>query len=260
MNASGLAESPDGTGIAWSRSGTGPVLVMVDPVLADRALSPNGPLAAVLSDHLTVIRYDRRGKGKSIGGTPYAIDREVEDLAAVMAAGGSGSATSVYGFSSGGSLALYAASCGVSMASLVVVEPPSDLPGAGDFVRLADSLVRQGRNVEAVRRFYEFQGMPPEVVEQMAPLAQACAPYAGTIRYDLGFADALTSDVLAGVAVPTLAIGSAASPTQLRRFVQRVAEHVADCESMTLAGDWHGVATEALASVVTGFVASAPGR
>ena len=258
MSESGIAESTDGTKLAWSRSGTGPTLVMIDPILVDRALSPNNTLAEQLTSQFTVIRYDRRGKGDSTGNDAPTPDREVEDLQVVIDAAGNGPETIVYGFSSGGSLALYAASRGVSMKSLIVMEPPSELSGTEEFIAEVEKLVGQGRNAEAVRRFFHYQGMPAEVVEQMAPFAEACAQYAHTISNDLRIADELTPDALSRINTPTLAVVSKASPPQLQGFVERVAEHVRTSESVELDGDWHGVSDELLAQTIAEFVSCEP--
>jgi pimeloyl-ACP methyl ester carboxylesterase len=256
MSESGIAKSADGTGLAWSRTGSGPVLVMVDPILLDRALSPNNVLAERLIDRFTVVRYDRRGKGDSISNDVHSPDREIEDLQAVIDAVGSGPETIVYGLSSGGSLALYAASRGVRMKRLIVLEPPSGLSGTKEFISETEELIGAGRSVEAVQRFYQYQGMPADIVEQMAPFAQACAPYAPTMANDLRIADELTPGTLSGVAVPTIAIVSKASPPLLHAFVDRIAAHVATAESVELEGDWHGVSNELLAQEIAEFVSS----
>ena len=105
--------SKDGTPIAFERSGTGPALILVDGALCYRASGPSRPLAKVLSGHFTVFTYDRRGRGESGNGESYAIEREIEDVEALIEAAG-GSAF-VYGISSGGALALAAANHGLNI-------------------------------------------------------------------------------------------------------------------------------------------------
>jgi pimeloyl-ACP methyl ester carboxylesterase len=112
--------SADGTMIAVDRSGQGPALVLITGAFTDR--SSTKALASGLAERYTVYVFDRRGRGDSDQGGPYAIEREVEDLAAVIdAADGS-----AYGFghSSGGALALEAAARGVPLRAVVVYEPP----------------------------------------------------------------------------------------------------------------------------------------
>src|SRR5512145_2427876 len=99
--------SKDGTPIAFERSGSGPALILVDGALCSRAFGPMPKLAPLLAQHFTVFMYDRRGRGESGDTKPYAKEREVEDIAALIDAA-SGSAF-VLGLSSGAALALDAA-------------------------------------------------------------------------------------------------------------------------------------------------------
>ena len=76
--------SRDGTPIAYDRVGAGPAVILVDGALCYRASGPSGPLAAALAPHFTVITYDRPGRGESGDTLPYAIDREVENIKALI--------------------------------------------------------------------------------------------------------------------------------------------------------------------------------
>jgi pimeloyl-ACP methyl ester carboxylesterase len=76
--------SADGTPIAYDRSGAGPAIVACSGAFCDRLSS--APLAEHLGDRYTVYRFDRRGRGDSGDTPPWAVGREVEDLAAVVAA------------------------------------------------------------------------------------------------------------------------------------------------------------------------------
>ena len=112
--------SLDGTELAHERCGDGPPLVLVSGSLQSGASF--GPLADELARHLTVLTYDRRARGASGDTTPYAVDREVEDLGAIIdVAGGT---ASVYGHSSGAALVLHAAARGLAMECIVLHEPP----------------------------------------------------------------------------------------------------------------------------------------
>jgi pimeloyl-ACP methyl ester carboxylesterase len=117
--------SADGTSIAFSQVGTGPALVLVDAAAGFRGFGPMGPLAVELAPEFTVFTYDRRGRGESTDTPPYAVEREVEDLQALIEAAG-GSAC-VYGFSSGAVLALRAAADGLPIEKLALMEPPLEL-------------------------------------------------------------------------------------------------------------------------------------
>ena len=113
--------SADGTSIAYDRQGTGPAVILVGGVLDDG--SENAPLAALLAEHFTVYNYARRGRAPSGDTPPYAVEREVEDLDALIAAAG-GSAH-LYGASSGGAVALEAAAAGSAIDKIVVWDLPS---------------------------------------------------------------------------------------------------------------------------------------
>ena len=113
--------SADGTQIAYDRLGGGPPVVLVSGLFCDRRTTSR--LAETLAESFTVYNYDRRGRGDSGDTAPYAVAREVEDLAALIAeAGGS---ASVYGHSSGAGLALQAAARGVPITGLVLPSPPT---------------------------------------------------------------------------------------------------------------------------------------
>ena len=112
--------SADGTTIAYDRLGDGPPVVVVGGALADRAVL--AATAEALAAHRTVLNYDRRGRGDSGDTAPYAVAREVEDLAALLAAAGGSAA--LYGHSSGAALALHAAAAGLPIERLVMHEAP----------------------------------------------------------------------------------------------------------------------------------------
>src|SRR5215216_1351199 len=99
--------SKDGTQIAYDKRGEGPAVILVDGALCHRAFGPMPRLSELLSSQFTVINYDRRGRGDSSDTQPYALEREIEDIDALIdAVGGS---ASLYGISSGGALAMEAA-------------------------------------------------------------------------------------------------------------------------------------------------------
>src|SRR2546427_8666950 len=105
---SNAVTSKDGTRIAYEKPGQGPAVVIVGGVAGDR--SQQAPLAALLAKDFTVFNFDRRGHGESGMTEPYAVEREIEDIDAIIGAAG-GSAL-VYGTPGCAVLALLAAAGG----------------------------------------------------------------------------------------------------------------------------------------------------
>ncbi len=139
--------SADGTSIAFDRLGDGQPVIVVGGILCDRAKTR--PLAEELAKHFTVINYDRRGRGDSGDTAPYAIEREIEDLRALVAE--VGGTASVYGHSSGAGLVLHAAADGLPAPKVVLHEPPyapdreEERRFAQEFAANLEPILAQGR-------------------------------------------------------------------------------------------------------------------
>src|SRR5215216_1992011 len=180
--------SNDGTTIAFDRLGEGPPVILVCGQSTDR--SSNAGVAALLAPDFTVFNYDRRGRGDSGDTAPYAVEREVEDIdALIKEAGGS---AFVYGMSSGAALALEAAASGLAITKLALWEPPFILDDSrprppADTARIYTELVSRGRRGEAVEFFMrQVVGLPAEFVAQArkAPWWPAQEALAHTLAYD----------------------------------------------------------------------------
>jgi pimeloyl-ACP methyl ester carboxylesterase len=259
------ATSADGTTIAYERTGSGPAVVLVDGALSYRAAGPSGPLARELATDFTVYTYDRRGRCESGDTTPYAVQREVEDLAAVLeAAGGS---PYVYGISSGAALALEAANRGVPMAGLAAYEAPFVVdatrpPVPADFLEQLRALLASGRRGDVVKLFMT-QGVrvpaPFVALMQLMPAWSKLKGVAHTVPYDVEImADGqrgrpLPADRWPDVKTPTLVIGGSKSPAWLANAARNVADVVPGAEHRVLAGQTHLVKPEALAPVLRDF-------
>ncbi|GAA4855003.1 alpha/beta hydrolase [Kitasatospora terrestris] len=256
--------SADGTTVARTVTGSGPAVVLVDGALCHRAFGPAQGLAAQLAAHHTVHTYDRRGRGESGDTAPYAVEREIEDLAAVIAAAGGTAA--VYGISSGAALALRAAERGLGITRLAVYEPPFATEDGqrerftGYAAGLAADLA-EGRPGDAVARFMAFVGAPEPVVEQMrsSPAWPAFEAVAPTLAYDAAVLDApagagVPMAALAGLAVPVLVLAGGASPELLQAPARAVAA-VPGAEYLALPEQTHDVAPEALAPELLKFFA-----
>ena len=250
--------SSDGTTIAFDRLGDGPPVVLICGASTDRRA--NTPLAELLAEHFTVFNYDRRGRGDSGDTPPYAVEREVEDIDALINEA-SGSAF-VYGTSSGGALALEAAASGLAVTKLALWEPPfvldeSSRPPA-DLVERYNEMIAAGKRGEAVEYFMtRVVGLPPEFVAyaRNAPFWEAQEALAHTLAYDATVMgdSSLPVDRAATVAAPTLVIAGGASFPFMRETARALAEVIPDGQTHILDDQEHNVAPEALAPVLVEF-------
>jgi alpha-beta hydrolase superfamily lysophospholipase len=254
--------SADGTAIAFDRSGNGPAVIFVDGALMHRSFGQLPQLGALLAPRFTAINYDRRGRGESSDTAPYAVQREVEDLDALITeAGGS---ASVFGTSSGAALALEAAASGLSILKLALYEPPfivddSRPPVPNDLATQLNELISAGRRGEAVERFLtKGVGETSEAVAatRAMPIWARLEAVAHTLAYDatiMGGGNSLPAERLAGVATPTLVIDGGASPDWMHNAAQATAAALRDAQQRTLEGQGHEVSPEAVAPVLEEF-------
>lgn len=260
----GKVISKDGTTIAFDKSGEGAPLILVDGAMCYRAFGPMGPLAALLTPHFTVFTYDRRGRGDSSDTAPYAVEREIEDIEALInEAGGS---AFVYAISSGAALALRAAAHGLAIKKLVLYEPPFMLDNTGqrrfeEYKTQLTKLISASRRGDAIELFMTQVGMPAEAIAQMRnapvwPLFEGIAP---TLVYDataLGNDSSVPTKQAATITIPTLVMDGGASPAWMRDAAHAVATAIPGAQYRTLEGQTHEVAPEALAPVLVKFFAS----
>jgi pimeloyl-ACP methyl ester carboxylesterase len=250
--------SADGTSIAFEQVGSGRPIVLVDAAAGFRGFGPMGPLATALASEFAVLTYDRRGRGESTDTRPYAVEREVEDLQALIdAAGGS---ASVYGFSSGAVLALRAAADGLAIDKLALMEPPleldEDAPPDTDLGAEVAELVSAGRRGDAVEHFNRSIGVPEEMIAglRQAPFWPALEALAHTLVYDTVItSSSLPAERLPAIATPTLVLASAGSDERLLGWARGVAEALPNGSMRMLEGEWHGVPVEDLAPILAGF-------
>jgi pimeloyl-ACP methyl ester carboxylesterase len=254
----GKVKSNDGTLIAYDRYGQGPPVILVGGALtsAQRSFPAFVELATEMSSDFTIYTYDRRGRGDSCDSAPYAVDREIEDLEALIDE--AGGAAAVHGLSSGAVLAVEATARGAAITKLTLFEPPvaRDEPNPSA-VAVRSELLAVGRRREVVEQFLTGIGLPPEAI---AGLRQSPEwPRLETVAHTLAYDDAITSDPTLwikrahSVRVPTLIIDSDASPAHLRDAAQAASSALPNARRHTVAGSFHDVPAKILAPVIAEF-------
>ncbi|MGH7177469.1 MAG: alpha/beta fold hydrolase [Tepidisphaeraceae bacterium] len=259
--------SRDGTTIAFEQSGGGPVVILVSSALSGRVSGRR--LAALLAPSLTVICYDRRGRGDSGDTQPYSIQREIEDLEALIDhAGGS---AMLFGASSGAVLALDAASKLPNKVSKVVMyEAPFVVddtrpPVPEDFVARVTQLVASGHRDQAVEYFMvDAVGVPPDAVAQMRkqPMWAGMEKLAHTLAYDgmvMGDTQSgkpLPANRWESATMPVLVMSGGASDAWLQDGSKSVAKLLPNATHRTLEGQDHSApftAPQAISPVIIEF-------
>ena len=258
--------SRDGTTISYEKQGDGPAVILVDGALSVYSSGGKWELAKRLASRLTVYGYDRRGRGGSGDTLPYAVDREIADIEALIDdAGGS---AFLYGHSSGASLGMLAAvKLGGKVSRLAMYEAPyNDEPDAqqawAGYLKGLGVALADGRRGDAVALFMRYVGTPADQVDAMraAPFWPGMEAVAPTLAYDhaaiQGPANSVPTDVAARVTVPTLVLSGGASFPFMRDTARALSEAMPHSELRTLDGQTHDVSPGALAPVLLEFFAS----
>lgn len=262
------AVSSDGTRIAYETHGSGPALVIVDGALCQRSMGPSRPLATQLASHFTVHLYDRRGRGESeTGDAEYHPDREVEDLAAVIAA--AGGHAHVFGASSGAALALRAAQAGLPIDRLAVYEAPfivddTHTPNDPELGERTQALVDAGRRGDAVKLFMKTVGAPGFMIAVMRllPVWRKLTGVAPTLPHDYAIVldhqqgQPLPEGTYDAVSQPVLVIAGGKSPTYLKNSQAAVVAALTDARLEELPGQTHMIKAKVTAPVVAAHLSS----
>ncbi|GLV59990.1 alpha/beta hydrolase [Dictyobacter sp. S3.2.2.5] len=256
----GTVYSKDGTAIAFDRSGEGTPLILVDGAMCYRGFGPMGDLVPKLAPHFTVFSYDRRGRGESGDTLPYAVEREIEDLdALIQEAGGS---AFVYGISSGAALSLAATASGLVIKKLALYEPPFNLDEGTRAQSLASlaqlrRLSAEDRRGEMVEAFMTQVGLPAEAISQMRnapswPMMEALAP---TLAYDLTILGdgSLPRGRASSISIPTLVMAGGAGWPWMLDSTQELASAIPNAQYRVLEGQTHEVAADAIAPALIEF-------
>lgn len=259
--------SKDGSRIAYDRLGSGPAVILVGGALSYRKFGKMEELAGLLAEHCTVINYDRRGRGDSTEAGPFSMEREIEDVQALIeSAGGS---ASLWGWSSGGALALRAASTLIGVERVLVYEVPFMVTAGAkrptpDYGERLEELVAAGNRSGAVKHFMRnAMGVPAPVVALMRlmPMWKGLEATAPTLPYDwaaLGphtmYGAPLNSEEWASVTVPVQVVHGSKSPAVLRDGSRALAEVLPNAELRELEGVSHNLKMKALAPVLVDFL------
>jgi pimeloyl-ACP methyl ester carboxylesterase len=258
--------SEDGTSIAYERQGSGPAVILVGGAFVDHW--ENALLAAELASGFTVYNYDRRGRGDSGDTLPYAVQREIEDIDALIAE--AGGTAHLYGISSGGALALEAAAAGSKVDRLAVYEVPYDMSGEGrqrhrEYVEQLQGFLAEGRRDAAAELFMRLAGASDEMVEgaRKSPMWPGLEAIAHTLAYDAACMgdNQPPAARLARITRPTLVATGGASPDSFvggggsffAQAADAIAANIKHAERQTIAGQTHMVDPEALAPVLERF-------
>ncbi|HEU0028724.1 MAG TPA: alpha/beta hydrolase [Ktedonobacterales bacterium] len=264
--------SKDGARIAFDQSGQGPAVILVSGATATRA--DEASLAAALAPSFTVFAYDRRGRGDSGDMAPYAVEREVEDIEALIDE--AGGAAFVFGHSSGAVLALEAARLlPRKITKLALYEPPIIIDDSHphvplDYVARLNELVATGHRGEAVETFMAFVSAPADISEMIAQMRQSPMwPHLEALAHTLAYDGAIVQDTERGdpaalrkwetTAVPTLVIdgevfmGQAEPHAFMRHGADELARVLPNARRLTLEGQDHGPVDEVLVPALKAF-------
>ena len=263
--------SKDGTPIAVDIQGSGPALILVDGAMCSRGFGPMPALARALARDFTVYHYDRRGRGDSGDGFSYNVQREIEDLDAVIQK--AGGTAMVFGISSGAALAGEAARQLRGIRRLALYEAPyvvdhTHEPLPPTFIADTKALVASNRRGDAVKKFMRYVGTPgfAVVIMSLLPMWKKLTKVAHTLSNDLEIiaphhqSQPLPRDKWSSVTIPALVMDGGKSPAWMRNAMRAWADVLPNSVHQTLAGQTHMVKQDVLAPALIDFFALAPER
>lgn len=253
--------SKDGTPIRYETAGTGHPVVFAAGAFNDHTTCAG--LAERLADAYAVVTYDRRGRGASGDTPPYSIDREIEDLAVLIDAVGGSAA--VFGYSSGGMLALRAAADGIPITQVIAFEPPFAVPGHVIATDLADRMqaaIDDGRPGDAVGLFQtDAIGMPAAVVDQIrqSPMFPALVEMAQSAVYDIRVTVAYSEPTpgMRALEIPVLFLYGAQTWPQLSSAALSAASVIGSAVAQAVEGGAnHAIPDDTTAAAMRAFLKS----
>lgn len=259
--------SKDGTRIAYDRAGAGPVVVIVDGALCYRSFGPATQLAPLLAQHFSVITYDRRGRGESGDTPPYSVEREIDDLDALISA--NGGRASLFGISSGAALSLEVAARLRNTEKIALYEAPFMVTpdpdrNADDYWRRISDAVRANQRGKALSLFFRLVGVPTPVIWLMhvMPMFRKLKGVAHTLPYDGAIVSEnqrgrpLKASAWRTITAPALVMDGGKSPAWMRAGMRALADALPSATYRTLPGQTHMVHAAVQAPVLTEFFAA----
>jgi len=258
--------SADGTPIAVSESGVGPALVVVGGAFDHHGTPYQERLVASLAERHRVLTYDRRGRGASGDTLPWAVEREVDDLRAVVDS--VDGPVSAYGYCIGAGIVLRGLAAGVPVDRAVLFEPPfrASVEQHVDDVLFADLLdehVAAGRRAQAVRAFLSH--VLGAAMGQITMLRLRSGVWARLLRdahvlsRDVRVLNGLVipERVAAAVGVPVLVVSGDDGPEFMGRAARAVGQAVPGADYVQLPGQWHRPEPEVIRTVIDRFTGPA---
>ena len=256
--------SKDGTQIAFEKKGNGPVIIVVDGALCSRGFGPTPKLVPLLEKDFTVITYDRRGRNESGNTLPYSVEKEVEDIDALIKE--TGEPVCMIGFSSGAALVLNAAAKGLSIKKMVLYEAPYVMNMGGhnppdDTAEQLKQLIASDQRSAAVKFFMkDMIGIPAIIpaVMSLTPIWKKLKAVAHTIPYDAAIMDGfiIPSALAAKINIPTLVMNGSKSPVSLRNASKKLSEIIPNAQYQILKGQTHDVSMKAIAPELINYFKS----
>jgi len=255
--------SKDGTKIVYDKQGEGPAVILVDGALCTRSFGSKPELVTLLAPHFTIYSYDRRGRGDSGDTKPYAVEREIEDIEALIDE--AGGVAGLYGHSSGAALALEAAvTLGDKIKKIAMFEAPYNddreaQRGWREYTQQLTELLAADRRGDAIALFMALVGMPADQIEGMRrapmwPMLEAIAP---TLAYDhiaiKGEDGTIPTERAARLTVPALVMNGGASFPFMYDTARALSKAMPHAQLRTLEGQRHDVSPEVLAPVLVAF-------
>lgn len=255
-----VVASKDGTKIAYDKVGQGPILIVVLGALNSR--KSGASLAKLLASNFTVINYDRRGRGNSTDTAPYAPEREIEDLAALIDE--VGGPVYLYGHSSGAAIALEVARKMPDQArKLAIYEVPyvvtnDEIKAAKEYAEQLKKLLASGDDADAVALFIGHVGVSEKQIAALKrmPMWKGLVAMAPTLAYDsdvLGEGHSVPTALLADITTPTLVMHGGKGAPSMRETAQAISKAVPKAQLYTVEGQDHGVSPKAMAPVLSDF-------